>query len=204
MYVEIGSRVLLGSVLLAAAVGKASGRAAFREFTRSVRDLGYRPANPLAGAVVAAEFTAVVLLAVFPPAGFLLSAALLLAFTVAIATNLRRGGATCRCFGRTAAPLGRHHAWRNVFLVGCAIAGALAPAGHVRPGEAVASRAGPTGATASARSSCSSAPCSGNCSTASSGQLEDRRTDSSSPGSGLARRHAAGSDSCGEWRVSAP
>ncbi|MEU9738990.1 MauE/DoxX family redox-associated membrane protein [Micromonospora chersina] len=142
MYVEIACRVLLGTVLLAAAVGKVSGRDAYREFTRSVRDMGYRPAGPLAAAVVAAEFTAVVLLAVIPRAGFLLSAALLLAFTVAVATNLRRAGATCRCFGRTAAPLGRHHVWRNAFLVGCAIAGALAPAGPVRPGEAVLAVAG--------------------------------------------------------------
>jgi hypothetical protein len=137
MYVELGCRVLLGTVMLAAAVGKVSGRTAYREFTRSVRDMGYRPAGPLAAAVVAAEFTVVVLLAAFPLAGFLLSAALLLAFTVAIAGNLRRGGATCRCFGRTAAPLGRHHVWRNAFLVGCAIVGALAPAGPVRPGQAV-------------------------------------------------------------------
>ncbi|MEU5527930.1 MauE/DoxX family redox-associated membrane protein [Micromonospora chersina] len=142
MYVEIACRVLLGTVLLAAAVGKVSGRYAYREFTRSVRDMGYRPAGPLAAAVVAAEFTAVVLLAVIPRAGFLLSAALLLAFTVAVATNLRRAGATCRCFGRTAAPLGRHHVWRNAFLVGCAIAGALAPAGPVRPGEALLAVAG--------------------------------------------------------------
>ncbi|MEU9826211.1 MauE/DoxX family redox-associated membrane protein [Micromonospora chersina] len=142
MYVEIGCRVLLGTVLLAAAVGKVSGRDAYREFTRSVRDMGYRPAGPLAAAVVAAEFTAVVLLAVIPLAGLLSSAALLLAFTLAVATNLRRGGATCRCFGRTAVPLGRHHVWRNAFLVGCAIAGALAPAGPVRPGEAVVAVAG--------------------------------------------------------------
>ncbi|MFG2107657.1 hypothetical protein [Micromonospora chersina] len=53
-----------------------------------------------------------------------------------------RPGATCRCFGRTAAPLGRHHVWRNAFLVGCATAGALAPAGPVRPGEAVLAVAG--------------------------------------------------------------
>ncbi|MFG3299638.1 hypothetical protein [Micromonospora chersina] len=32
--------------------------------------------------------------------------------------------------------------WRNAFLVGCAIAGALAPAGPVRPGEAVLAVAG--------------------------------------------------------------
>lgn len=142
MYVEIACRVLLGTVLLAAAVGKVSGRAAYREFTRSVRDMGFRPAGPLAAAVVAAEFAAVVLVAVIPLAGFLVSAALLLAFTVAIATNLRRSGATCRCFGRTAEPLGRHHVWRNAFLVGCAVVGALAPAGPVRPGEAVLAVAG--------------------------------------------------------------
>lgn len=137
MYVEIGCRVLLGVVLLAAAVGKVSGRAAYREFTYSVRDLGYRPAGPLAAAVVAAEFTAVALLAVLPLAGFLLSAGLLLAFTLAIVRNLRRDGATCRCFGRTAEPLGRHHVWRNVFLVGCAVVGALAPVGPVRPAGVV-------------------------------------------------------------------
>ena len=142
MYVEIGCRVLLGVVLLAAAVGKGSGRAAYREVTRSVRDMGFQPAGPLAAAVITAEFTAVVLLAVLPLAGFLVSAALLLAFTVAIVTNLRRGGGTCRCFGRTAAPLGWHHVWRNAFLIGCAIAGALAPTGPVRPGETVLAVAG--------------------------------------------------------------
>ncbi|MDO3703185.1 MauE/DoxX family redox-associated membrane protein [Micromonospora sp. C28SCA-DRY-2] len=136
MYVEIGCRVLLGAVLLAAAVGKVSGRAAFREFARSVRDLGYRPAGPLAAAVVAAEFGTVALLAVFPLAGFLSGAALLLAFTVAIAANLRRGGGTCRCFGRTATPLGRQHVWRNAFLIGSAVVGALAPAGPVSPAGA--------------------------------------------------------------------
>ncbi|MCP3786719.1 helix-turn-helix domain-containing protein [Micromonospora sp. A3M-1-15] len=41
----LGCRVLLGTVLLAAAVGKVSGRDAYREFTRSVRDMGYRPAR---------------------------------------------------------------------------------------------------------------------------------------------------------------
>ncbi|TDC39792.1 methylamine utilization protein MauE [Micromonospora sp. 15K316] len=133
MYVEIGCRVLLGLVLLAAAVGKVSGRAAYREFTRSVRDLGFRPAGPLAAAVVATEFTAVALLAALPLAGFLASAALLTAFTVAIVRNLGRSDATCRCFGRTATPLGRHHVWRNLFLIGCAAVGALAPAGPVRP-----------------------------------------------------------------------
>ncbi|GAB2921939.1 methylamine utilization protein MauE [Micromonospora polyrhachis] len=142
MYVEIGCRVLLGLVLLAAAVGKVSGRAAYREFTRSVRDMGFRPAGPLAAAVITAEFTAVVLLAVSPLAGFLVSAALLLVFTTAIVMNLRRGGGTCRCFGRTAAPLGWHHVWRNVFLVGCAIVGMLAPTGPVRPGETVLAVAG--------------------------------------------------------------
>ncbi|SIQ83492.1 MauE/DoxX family redox-associated membrane protein [Micromonospora avicenniae] len=137
MYVEIGCRVLLGVVLLSAAVGKVSGRAAYREFTRSVRDLGLRPAGPVAVAVVTAEFTVVVLLALLPLAGLLGSVALLLAFTVAIVRNLRRGGGICRCFGRTAAPLGRHHVWRNAFLIGCALAGALAPAGAVHPGGAV-------------------------------------------------------------------
>ncbi|SCF18258.1 hypothetical protein GA0074695_4089 [Micromonospora viridifaciens] len=43
---------------------------------------------------------------------------------------------------RTAAPLGRHHVWCNLVLIGCAVAGALAPAGPVRPGEAVLAVAG--------------------------------------------------------------
>ncbi|MER7455963.1 MauE/DoxX family redox-associated membrane protein [Micromonospora sp. NPDC126480] len=137
MYVEIACRVLLGTVLLAAAIGKVSGRVAFGEFTRSVRDMGYRPAGPLAAAVVVAEFAVVVMLAVYPAAGFIAAAALLLAFTAAVVVNLRRGGATCRCFGRTPAPLGRHHVWRNALLVGCAAVGVLAPTGPERPGEAL-------------------------------------------------------------------
>ncbi|MFE9691889.1 MauE/DoxX family redox-associated membrane protein [Micromonospora sp. NPDC005806] len=143
MYVELGCRVLLGVVFLAAAVGKVSGRAAYRAFTGSVRDLGYRPSGPIAAAVVATEFAAVTLLALVPLAGFAVAAALLLAFAVAITANLRRdAAATCRCFGRAAAPLGRHHVWRNAFLIACAAAGAFAPAGPVRPEGAVLAVAG--------------------------------------------------------------
>ncbi|GAA1378227.1 MauE/DoxX family redox-associated membrane protein [Catellatospora chokoriensis] len=133
MYLTIGAQALLGLVFLAAVVGKISSRATYRAFTGSVREMGFRPAGPLAALVVAAESATVALVLLYRPAGFALAALLLLAFAAAIVAGLRRAGtATCRCFGRTAVPLGHHHVWRNALLIGCAAVGAFAPTGPVR------------------------------------------------------------------------
>ncbi|MEO3820603.1 MauE/DoxX family redox-associated membrane protein [Plantactinospora sp. B24E8] len=161
-YVLWFSRCLLALVFLASAAGKLTGRHAFRAFADSLRTMDLLPARlvvPVAGAVVAAETAVpplllVPLLPVPPPGaatasagspvtgvgpalstvGFALAAALLLGFTVTVATVLRRGtSASCRCFGEaTTAPFGRHHLVRNVVLT--VIAGTGGYAALVDPG----------------------------------------------------------------------
>lgn len=138
---------------------------AFADSLRTMDLLPTRLVVPVAGAVVAAEAAVpplllvplVPLLPVPPPdaatastgstvtdvgpvlstVGFALAAALLLGFTVAVATVLRRGtSASCRCFGQaTTAPFGRHHLVRNVVLIVIAATGGYAAL--VDPGRSV-------------------------------------------------------------------
>ncbi len=57
-------------------------------------------------------------------AGLGVGAALLIVFTMAISSVLRRGtSASCRCFGASAQPLGRRHLVRNAILLSIAAAG---------------------------------------------------------------------------------
>ncbi|MBB5874162.1 formate/nitrite transporter FocA (FNT family) [Allocatelliglobosispora scoriae] len=133
-YVAVACRVVLAVVFVVAAVGKLSGRAAYRDFVSSLRQMRVVPsrwAGPLAGIAVAVEVAVVVLLAVprdvAAAAGFVLAAGLLAVFAGAIGLSLRRGNTQpCRCFGRSATPLGRHHVIRNVFLIAIAVLGAVA------------------------------------------------------------------------------
>lgn len=144
-YVLAFSRCLLALVFLASAASKVRGRPAFRAFVDSLRAMNLLPARvvvPVAGAVVVAEAALpLLLLAPLPGAttvGFALAAALLAAFTLAIAAVLRRGTpVSCRCFGEAAAaPFGRHHLARNVALTAVAGTGAYASLGD--PGLTVA------------------------------------------------------------------
>lgn len=133
-YVAIACRALLGVVFLLAVVSKLSGRRAFAEFVQSFRAMRVVPeaaVTPLAWLTVAGEATAAVLLAVpvraAGLAGFSLAAILLAAFGGAIVISLRHGNSQpCRCFGRSATPLGRLHVWRNVLLVFAALIGTIA------------------------------------------------------------------------------
>ncbi|SCL71060.1 Methylamine utilisation protein MauE [Micromonospora citrea] len=148
-YVSGFSQCLLALVFLASAAGKLRGRPAFRAFADSLRTMDLLPARmvvPVAGAVVAAEAVVPLLLAPLPGAalttvGFALAAALLAAFTVAVAVVLRRGTqASCRCFGEAAAaPFGRHHLARNVVLTVVAGIGGYAASGD--PGTTVGTAA---------------------------------------------------------------
>jgi hypothetical protein len=123
------ARSVLALVFVVAAVGKLRDRAAF---VASVRELRVAPAAPVAAAVVAAELLVVLLLVPGRPAataaGLALAAGLLLAFTAAVVSALRRGlAAGCRCFGAsTASPYGRRHVARNLALAVVAVAGAAA------------------------------------------------------------------------------
>ncbi|MCW3815089.1 hypothetical protein ONA91_11540 [Micromonospora sp. DR5-3] len=138
-YLFVFSRCLLALVFLASAASKLRGRPAFRAFADSLRTMNVLPAQlvvPVAGAVAAAEATVPLLLVPLPGAavatvGFTVAAALLAAFTVAIAVVLHRGvPVSCRCFGEAAAaPFGRHHLARNVVLTVVAGLGAYASLG---------------------------------------------------------------------------
>lgn len=132
--VAFACRALLGVVFLVAVVSKVSGRRSFAEFVQSLRDMRVVPAavvTPAAYLTVACEALATILLAVplraAGLAGFSLAAVLLAAFGGAIVISLRHGNSQpCRCFGRSATPLGRLHVWRNVLLVFTALIGAIA------------------------------------------------------------------------------
>ncbi|WP_192810177.1 MauE/DoxX family redox-associated membrane protein [Actinomadura rudentiformis] len=138
-YVYFGCRCLIGAVFIASVAGK-TGNASFREFTRATRTLlaallprkvSRKAAQPVSVAVLAAEVSVPVMLA--PAAtvrlGLGVAAVLLLGFGVFIAAALKRGvNASCRCFGTSsAAPLRKHHLFRNALLIAAALAGMAGP-----------------------------------------------------------------------------
>lgn len=125
-------RVVLIGVLATAAVAKLGHRAATAE---SARALGVprRWSRPVATLLPVVELSLAALL--LPQRTFAvaaaLAAALFLAFTVAVARTLARGGTPeCNCFGQlTSAPIGRATVARNVALLVAAAAVAAAPRG---------------------------------------------------------------------------
>ena len=147
LYVAIGCRAALATVFLFAVTGKVAGRGSFREFTDSVAAMRVVPAHAARLAAIAsvtAEALVVVLTAVparlTATAGCALAALLSIAFSGAIAASLRRGNrAPCRCFGRSATPLGARHLARNAILLLVAAAGTAASlaSGHAHPAGAV-------------------------------------------------------------------
>ncbi|WP_081237486.1 MauE/DoxX family redox-associated membrane protein [Streptomyces viridosporus] len=145
-YFAYGVRGLLTAVFLIAVVGKAGRTGAFSAFADSLRPLAVVSGSVLravAFAVVAVE-GAVCLALVLPYApmtlaGLLAATVLLAVFAVVIARSVGRGTTVrCRCFGRSAAPLGRAHVVRNGLLASVAGVGAavvaVGPAGGSKPG----------------------------------------------------------------------
>jgi methylamine utilization protein MauE len=142
-YVEVATRALLAVVFVTALAGKVSGRASYRAFLRSLRQMDVVPAaalRPAAATTVVAEAAAVVLLLVpagwSGAAGLALAGTLLATFTVVVARTVGRGRrAPCRCFGASDTPLGRQHVVRNVALTAVAAVGlaAAASAGEPQP-----------------------------------------------------------------------
>lgn len=147
-YFAYGVRGLLTAVFLIAVVGKVGRAGAFSAFADSLRPLAGLPgpaARAVALAVVAVEGAVCLALTLpYAPAtlaGLVAATALLTVFTVVVARSVGRGStARCRCFGRSAAPLGRAHIVRNGLLTSVAGAGAAAvatgPAGGSDPGVA--------------------------------------------------------------------
>ncbi|GAA2063990.1 hypothetical protein GCM10009801_08290 [Streptomyces albiaxialis] len=127
-YALLTCRLLLGGIFVVSAASKLRGRVAFREFESAARGMGApaRFLRPVAVAVVAVECLIPPLLLV-PPGGLpglLLSGALLLVLTAALAGALRRGTRTsCACFGSSTAPVGRRHVARNAALLAVVAAG---------------------------------------------------------------------------------
>ncbi|GAA3145440.1 hypothetical protein GCM10010466_40630 [Planomonospora alba] len=141
LYLMITCRALLAVVFAVAVAGKVRGRAAFGEFVSSIAVLGVLPRRASAAAayaLTAAEAAAVLLLA-WPPAvpvGFAAAVGTLAVLTGGVLAALRRGRRVpCRCFGASAAPLGRVHVVRNLVLaaLGCAGLAAWAAAGASAP-----------------------------------------------------------------------
>ncbi|WP_413098690.1 MauE/DoxX family redox-associated membrane protein [Streptomyces sp. Inha503] len=153
-YLVIAVRAMIGVVFLIAFLSKSAGRGRFTAFVESLPAMGVVPprlVGPAAGAVVAAEGAVCALLIVeydgVTVAGLALAAGLLSVFAAAIARTIRRGtGAACRCFGASAAPLGRRHLLRNVVLTAVAAAAGLMtladPAPATATGALVAAVAG--------------------------------------------------------------
>jgi uncharacterized membrane protein YphA (DoxX/SURF4 family) len=139
-YLDIVVRCLIGTTFLVSGLSKLTGPDAFGAFVASVGELGppVRFARPTALIVVAAELVVCVLLAVphaaATIAGFALTFGLLITFAVAILRAVRRGvRSPCRCFGRSATPLGYQHVIRNVALAAAAVMGAVAAASAAGP-----------------------------------------------------------------------
>ncbi|MEU1665263.1 MauE/DoxX family redox-associated membrane protein [Streptomyces sparsogenes] len=135
-YFAYGVRGLLTAVFVIAVVGKVGRAGAFSAFADSLRPLAAvsgSAVRAMALAVVAVE-GAVCLALILPYtpatlAGLVAATALLAVFTVVIARSASRGTTVnCRCFGRSAAPLGWAHVVRNGLLASVAGVGAAAVA----------------------------------------------------------------------------
>ncbi|MFG1949389.1 MauE/DoxX family redox-associated membrane protein [Nonomuraea sp. NPDC048826] len=140
-YVGFGCRVLLAVVFFAAAMSKVRGRRQRAEFQASLEAFGVRPRwrSPATAAVITGELATASLLApdVTALAGLGVGAALLLVFTTAISSVLRRGvSASCRCFGASTQPLGRRHLIRNAILLLIAAVGVAGTLPATAPGLA--------------------------------------------------------------------
>jgi hypothetical protein len=145
-YLMVGVASLIGVVFAASAASKLLDYGGFRGSLPQLAPVRPELLGPLAVSVIAAEAAVPVLLSIPPTmaSGFGLSAALLAAFSLAIAIALRHGRRVpCRCFGSSRTPLGASHLARNTILLILALAGGLATGGHVPPaGVAVAAVAG--------------------------------------------------------------
>ncbi|MGL5862995.1 MAG: MauE/DoxX family redox-associated membrane protein [Phycicoccus sp.] len=127
--VFVGARLLIGGVLLLAAVGKLRDLGAFRASIRGFRVVPRGQERPLALGVVVVEIVAVLLLVVRGSAfvGLGVAAALLTAFAAGMVRVLARGDlVACGCFGRSTTPISRIHLWRNGVLVVVSIGGLAA------------------------------------------------------------------------------
>jgi len=141
---DVFCRVLLGIVLLAAAVGKLRGRHTIVGTRVTLAEMAGGlplPRTAVAVALPLAELLAALLLAVPRGvlAGYATAAVLLASFTLGIAATLRRGRRVpCRCFGASDTPVSHRHLVRNLLLLSAVVAGAGAHLAGGQPAPAVA------------------------------------------------------------------
>ncbi|MCO1657172.1 MauE/DoxX family redox-associated membrane protein [Pseudonocardia humida] len=130
------ARVVVGGMFLVALVSKARDLPSFRTAVRGFGVVPRRLERPVVAAVLGAEAAVVLLLVGRSSAAVGLGAAALLltAFATGMARVLARGDRVpCGCFGRSTAPIGRAHVWRNGLLAGAAVTGLVAGASsHAR------------------------------------------------------------------------
>ncbi|MYW05913.1 MauE/DoxX family redox-associated membrane protein [Streptomyces sp. SID3343] len=155
-YVQLGCACLIGLVFAVSAGTKLRDLRGFVDSVPELVPMRSALVRPVAAAVLGLEVLVPVTVAV--PAlrvyGFAVALALLVAFTWAISTALRRGRrAPCRCFGASQAPLGPRQLVRNGVLSAVAALGLVtsvaATSGDGLPpiaGSAVAAVAGLVGA----------------------------------------------------------
>ena len=126
-------RIALCVVFAVSAFGKLRGRAARRDFRRSLRDMRLLPSRLVAtvAGVVAAGEAAAALALPWPASaayGLPAAAALVALFTaVLITVRWRRLDVACPCFGTTRSPVGPGHIVRNLLLITIAVAALQGP-----------------------------------------------------------------------------
>lgn len=126
-YVSAYCRIIVGLAFLASSLPKAYGLPTFEQTIKSFRLVPDAWSWLVARFLLLGEFlVAAVTLAGtrFWWLGLLLAIIFLSAFSVAIASTLRRNIRTrCNCFGPSTGPLSLYDVWRNVGFVICALVG---------------------------------------------------------------------------------
>jgi hypothetical protein len=132
IYVLLFARCVLAVTFVSSVIGKVRSRERYTAFVTACGELApVLPSRLCAPTVVAAECAVLAGLALPASeiAAFVVAAALLTGFTVAIALVLyRRRQVKCHCFGASSAPLGTRHVVRNGALLLVTAAGAWAAA----------------------------------------------------------------------------
>lgn len=127
-------RAVVGLAFAASAVGKLLNLPSFQQ-TLVEFGVPRRLGRPAAWSILLAELNVCLLMLADGPllkAGFVLAAALLLAFSAALGTALaRRLSISCNCFGPGGPVVSPYHLWRNCGFVCCAGGGWMACAGGV-------------------------------------------------------------------------
>lgn len=126
-YLVAFCRLVLALVFLASFVGKVRDPRGFARTIAAFAPVGGAPAGTAAATILVGEAITALLLVVggtWTLAGFVAAGALLVLFTIVLATALVRGLAVpCNCFGTSPVTASHADVWRNVGLLACAVAG---------------------------------------------------------------------------------